>query len=407
MADGPTLDLKAAELADVPGFRTGVATCGLKAEGPDVAVLVCEESDGTGSAVFTRNLVAAAPVILSRPRAEARLLRAAVVNAGNANCCTGRQGLRDAAEMSSLASSALGVPEDAVLVASTGVIGRPLPMEKVRAGIEAACRDAKGSGRGDLARAILTTDTVRKTASASGSLGGRAFRVAGAAKGSGMIAPDMATMLAFLVTDAAVSPDCLRALLPAVAARTFNRVTVDGDTSTNDAFCLLASGRAGNAPLEDPESAEGKTFTRAVEAVARELARAMARDGEGATRLVEVRVSGAASERDARLACRAIAGSLLVKTAVHGADPNWGRVLAAAGRSGAKVDAARATVRLSGVAVYEKGEPVEPLPEGLERKMAGPEATIELDLGLGDGIFGMWTCDLSARYVEINAQYRT
>lgn len=248
---------------------------------------------------------------------------------------------------------------------------------------------------------------MRKAASASGTLGGRPFRVAGVAKGSGMIAPNMATLLAFLVTDAAATPEYLAEVLPHVAARTFNRVTVDGDTSTNDTLCLLASGGAGNGAVENQFAEDGATLAGALEAVARELAVAVAADGEGATKLVEVRVTGAATEREALLAARTIAESPLVKTAVHGGDPNWGRILAAAGRSGAMVDDARATVRLSGVAVFEEGTPVRPVPEAAGAGLAEKRVVIELDLGIGEGEAGMWTCDLTKAYIDINAHYHT
>jgi len=411
MSDTFSLDATPLELADVAGFRTGAASCGLKTSGLDVGVIVCEPEAGCGTAVFTRNEVAAAPVKMSRPRALAGRLRALVANAGNANCCTGERGLGDAEEMGRLAAGKLGVAEEEVLVASTGVIGRPIDMGKVREGIEAACADALASGAGDVASAILTTDTVRKVASASGEIGGKAFRVAGIAKGAGMLAPRLAppsaTMLAFLVTDAAATPEFLKEVLPAVAERTFNRVTVDGDTSTNDTVALLSSGLAGNAPAADAGSEAGRALAGAIEAVSRELAVAMARDGEGATKLVEVRVSGAASEADADSAARTIAESPLVKTALHGADPNWGRILAAAGRSGARLDETRARVKLGGVVVFDAGTPVDPVPETAVLKLREKEVTVELDLGLGEGASVMWTCDLTKDYIDINAHYHT
>ena len=405
MADGFKLDEEAAALSDVAGFRTGVAACGLKSSGPDVAVIL-NEGDA-GAAVFTRNEVAAAPVRVSRPRAKAGRIRAVVANAGNANCCTGEQGTRDAKEMARLAAEELGVPEEQVIVASTGIIGRALDMTKIRKGVEDAAADAKRSGKGDVAAAILTTDLVRKAASASGSIGGKPFRVAGVAKGSGMIAPDMATMLAFVATDADASAEYLGEVLPQVAGRTFNRVTVDGDTSTNDTLCVLASGRGGSAPVTSGSSEAGRVLADAIEAVARELAVAIVRDGEGATKLVEVRVRGAASDDDAEVAARTIAESPLVKTALHGGDPNWGRILAAAGRSGARVDDARATVRLAGVAVFENGAAVLPVPEDAAAKLAEKEIVVELDLGIGTGEAGMWTCDLTKGYIDINAHYHT
>jgi glutamate N-acetyltransferase/amino-acid N-acetyltransferase len=408
MENGHNLDATVADVSSVAGFRTGAAACGLKESGgADVSVILCERDTCVGTAVFTRNGVAAAPVKLGRPRAAAGRLRAVVANAGNANCCTGERGTADAKETAALAAGLLGVAEERVLVCSTGVIGRPLDMAKLRAGVESASKQALETGDGNVAAAIMTTDLVEKRASASGALAGRPFRVAGVAKGSGMIAPDMATMLAFVVTDAAVTPECLRDMLPRVSAKTFNRVTVDGDTSTNDTFCVIASGEAGNAPVGDASSPEGQAFEGAISAVAAELAKAIARDGEGAKHFVEVRVTGAATEREAELAARAIANSPLVKTAVFGADPNWGRILAAAGRSGAGVDEAKATITLAGVAVFEKGRPVMEMPAGLEEELARPEVLIELDLGLGAGESFMWTCDLTDGYIEINARYHT
>ncbi len=403
MTGKSALDPRPAELADVPGFRTGAASCGLKTKGLDVGVIA---GGVAGTAVFTRNAVTAAPVKVSRPRAREGRLCAVVVNSGGANCCTGPDGLRDAEEMTRLAAGEFGVGEDRVLVASTGVIGRALPMDRVRRGVGEACRDATADGHGDLASAILTTDTVRKIASASGTINGKPFCVAGAAKGAGMIAPNMATCLAFLVTDAAATPEYLQELLPAVAERTFNRVTVDGDTSTNDTLCLLSSGATGNSARAEG----GEALSRAVEAVARELAIMVAADGEGATKLIEVRVTGAADDREAELAARAVAESPLVKTAAHGADPNWGRILAAAGRSGARAEEARTTVRLAGTSVFERGSAVPLGPGALDKlrdELRGEKVLVELDLGAGAGSAVIWTCDLTKEYVEINAHYHT
>jgi glutamate N-acetyltransferase/amino-acid N-acetyltransferase len=408
MPDGFSLDARAAALSDVGGFRTGIATARIKTSGkPDVGVLFCADDACTGTAVFTRNEVAAAPVKLSRARASAGRLRACVVNSGNANCCTGVRGDTDAREMSALAARLLEIDAERVLVASTGVIGHLLPMDKVRAGVTEACAKVFADGAGNLSSAILTTDTRPKAASTSGTIGGKAFRVAGICKGAGMIAPNMATMLAFLVTDAAVSADCIREILKDVTKRTFNRVTVDNDTSTNDTLCMLASGRAANVPVTDVASAAGRTLAGAVEAVARSLAMAIAADGEGATRVVEVRVTGARDESDAEKAGRAIAESYLVKSAAHGADPNWGRILAAAGRSGARVDDTKATVTLAGTAVFDRGTPLFPVPKALHEKLKEKLVVIHLDLALGAGEATYWTCDLSREYVTINADYHT
>jgi glutamate N-acetyltransferase/amino-acid N-acetyltransferase len=251
-----------AALSNVAGFATGVAACGLKDSGPDVAVILSKGA--VGAAIFTQNKVVAAPVILSRPRAKVGKIRAVVVNAGNANCCTGEQGMRDAEEMSRLAAEKLGVAEDEILIASTGIIGHALDMTKVSAGIEAAATDAKGDGKGDVAKAILTTDLAPKVVSASGTIGGKPFCVAGVAKGSGMISPNMATMLAFIVTDVKTDYEFLNDLLPSIADRTFNRITVDGEMSTNDMFCILASGKGKSESVTSQFSEEGQILAEAI-----------------------------------------------------------------------------------------------------------------------------------------------
>ncbi len=391
----------------VPGFRSGAAYAGIQKKRPgqlDVGLLYAPEGAAT-AAVFTRNQAAAAPVLVSRPVAARGRVSAVVVNAGNANACTGKRGMGDAREMLSLTSAALGVPRSEVLVASTGVIGKPLPMDKVRAGIWDAALDATGSGRGRLSRAILTTDLVEKRAGCRLSLGRRRATVAGITKGSGMIAPNMATTLSFLATDLQVGAPVLRRALREACEESFNCLTVDGEASTNDCMFLLASGRS-RARLARASGADYRKFGKALTAVCVDLAKQIARDGEGATKMVTVNVLGARSAADARVAARAVADSLLVKTAMFGCDPNWGRILSAIGASRAKLDLTRARVRVGGVQVYDR-RPVSVDAKAAARKLKRDEVPIDVDLRLGKGRATVYTCDLSYKYVEINAEYHT
>jgi glutamate N-acetyltransferase/amino-acid N-acetyltransferase len=382
---------------------TGHASCGLKkAPGkPDLGLIFCPEGAACAG-LFTRNRVKAAPVVISRGRVKAGRCRAVLVNAGNANACTGAQGVAAARETGRAVASELGIPEAQVLLASTGVIGLPLPADKIIAALPSLARDLSGAdqkGLSGLASAIMTTDTFAKTAWR----GGEGFRVAGVAKGAGMIAPDMATMLAFVLTDAAVGAAALKALLAQAAETTFNRVTVDGDTSTNDTLIALASGKG--RPLTGP-ALEG--FAESLFGVCYDLARMIARDGEGATRLIEVRLKGARTPREALAAARAVANSPLVKTAVFGRDANWGRVMAALGRSGARFEPSRVGISFGGVQVVREGIGLgEEAEAAAARKMEAPEIVLAVDLGSGEAEELVWTCDLSPEYIRINADYRT
>lgn len=376
----------------IPGFRVGTAAAGIrKTAAPDLMVLVSERPC-TAAGVFTTNRVKAAPLLLTQERVQGPV-RALVCNAGNANACTGPQGMADAVATAARAAELLGVPEESVLVASTGVIGVPLPMDKMLAGLEKAC--LLGGTLDDAARAIMTTDTVPKVATRRV---GR-FTLTGIAKGSGMIHPDMATMLGFLALDAAVPQPVLEAALKEAVDRSFHQITVDGDTSTNDMVLLLAGGAE---PLEDLA-----TFQAALNEVCTELARAIARDGEGATRLVEVRVEGAVSTSDARKAAKAVAGSSLVKSAIYGADPNWGRILAALGYSGADFRPEETEVRMGAVVVCRGGTPTDYDEEQARQAMLGEEVRLYAHLGAGSASATAWGCDLTERYVEINGSYRT
>jgi len=389
----------------VPGFRCGAAYAGIqkKKKGQLDVGLLYAPGGAACAGVFTVNQAAAAPVILSREVAARGRASAVAVNAGNANACTGLRGLRDARRMALLASRALGVPAAEVLVASTGVIGHPLPMDKLAAGIWDAALQATSDGRGRLERAIMTTDLVEKRAACRVKLGGRTVTIAGITKGSGMIAPNMATTLSFIVTDAAASPAALRAALRAAGEKSFNCLTVDGEGSTNDCVFLLAGGASG---AKVSAGASARRFRAALEAVCRDLARRIARDGEGATKLVVVNVRGARSGSEARLAARAVAESLLVKTAAFGCDPNWGRILSAIGMTDARMDLARARVQAGGIVVYDR-KPRAFNPGQAAKKLGRKEVEINVDLRLGRGSATVYTCDLSYDYVRINAEYHT
>jgi len=389
----------------IAGFRFGVGRGGIKSKGNDVFVVVTEGASVPAAAVFTKNLFAAAPVQFSRKVVEGGKLAGAVVNSGNANCATGEQGVKDAAEMAASLAAHLEDCNLPVLVASTGIIGRLLPMDKVRDGIAAAVANLGQCDLYGAATAIMTTDTFAKAAYTHVMLSGRKVVVGGISKGAGMIAPNMGTMLGFIFTDAAVKPVCLKALLKDVIQDTYNSVTIDGDTSTNDTLAVLASGKAGNRAITKTSEEVG-TLRDAVFAVCLSLSRQIARDGEGATKLVEVRISGAKTKLDARRIARAISESPLVKTALHGEDPNWGRIVAAAGRSGADFDPEKAELLINGVRVFSKGRPTGAENEA-HQKMTEKEIVIDLSLGAGNAAATFYTCDLSRDYITINADYHT
>jgi len=328
------------------------------------------------------------------------------MNSGNANACTGAQGLRDALRMSALTADALGRDPVEVLVCSTGVIGRQMPMERVATGIRQAARSL-GRDRGEAAaRAIMTTDTVPKLASVSFHAGGVEHRVGGMAKGAGMIHPDMATLLAVVTTDADVAAPDLQALIAEVADSSFNAITVDGDTSTNDTLLALANGAAGGPRLA-PASPGFEELRAALLAVCETLAEQVVADAEGATKHFRVNVNGAADDADARLAARTVAVSPLVKTAVHGADPNWGRIVMALGRSGARFTLDRCRVTIAGTTVFERGTPTAVDLTAVRGALRGPRVDIDIELGTGEGKSHAWGCDLTADYVRINAEYTT
>ena len=371
----------------------------------DLGLLFSEAPGGTAAFVCTTNLLKAAPLLVTRESVKGGGVRAVVVNSGVANAATGERGLEDAYRMRELAAEELGIGAGEVAVASTGVIGERLPMDRVKAGIrEAAARLVQDGSA--FAEAILTTDTRTKEAAATVEVGGRAVTVGGVAKGSGMIHPNMATMLAFLTTDAAVEKHCLRKTLGEATERTFNRVTVDGDTSPNDMALLMANGAAGNEPLTEV-SPDYAAFAGAVEAVMRHLAKEIARDGEGATKLVEVVVEGAESEGAAAALAKSVVGSSLVKAAAYGEDANWGRVVNAMGYAGVPFDPSKVELSFGPVKVFSGGEPVAHDVDEANAALSGEEVTILARVGGGEGSAVAWGCDLTYEYVKINGSYRS
>jgi len=387
------------------GFKAAGVAAGIKPGRLDLALLVAD-SGCAAAGVFTTNRAQAAPVLVSRQHLADGLARAVVVNAGCANAATGEGGLADAREMAEATASAVGCHASEVVVASTGVIGVPLPMPAVRAGIAAAAAALSRDGGPAAARAILTTDTRPKEALVEFRLDGRTARVGAMAKGAGMIAPNMATMLAFFTTDATVDPRLLRRALVEAVGASLNRITVDGDTSTNDMAVVLASGALpGRAILDEGEDYDA--FRSALTEAARRVACMIVRDGEGATRLAEVRVEGARAACEADRIARTVAESPLVKTALHGADPNWGRILAAVGRSGVDVDMHEVDVFLGDVWVAEGGR-ARDYDEALAHEaLLEDTVRIRVRLRSGDAAGWMWTCDFSRAYVDINASYRS
>ncbi len=381
------------------GFLAGANSAGInnKADGKlDLGILFSEEPC-VASAVFTANRIKAAPLVLSQQRLKQGKAGAVVVNSGNANAFTGEKGLADAAEMARLAAEGIGILPDDVLVASTGVIGVPLPMKRIRANIDQIILSRDGGH--ELARAIMTTDTKPKETAVRVRVGDSEFTVGGIAKGSGMIHPDLATLLCFITTDAAVEKGFLKKALKEAVDISFNMVSIDGDTSPNDMVLLMSNGRAGDVPAD--------AFQQALEQVCIYLARAIAGDGEGATKLIEVTVAGAPSGLEARKAARTVVGSALVKAAVHGADPNWGRIMAAVGRSGVEVVESKLDLYIGDIAVVRAGSPQPFNRRGLIQLLKGDEVTISLNLNLGSGKATAWGCDLSQEYVTINSEYMT
>ena len=387
------------------GFRAAGVSAGIKANGNLDLALIVSDTPATAAAVFTINRAEAAPVTLSREHLQQSggTVRAIIVNSGCANACTGEAGMQVARGMAAETARLVNCPVEQVLVASTGVIGVDLSLDKIRAGLPAAVSGLHASGGADAARAIMTTDPFPKEAAATITIGGKAVTIGGIAKGSGMIEPMMATMLGFVTTDAGVAPALLTRALREAVNDSFNAITVDGECSTNDCVMLLANGASG-AVVDDNSYGE---FVKGLSSVCRELAMGIVRGGEGATKLVTVNVTGAASAADARICAKAIANSPLVKTAIHGGDPNWGRLIAVAGRAGVPFELNRAAVTIGSIVLFENGKPHDELAAAAADYLKGKDLTVGVHLGAGVASSTVWTCDLSAEYVRINADYRT
>jgi glutamate N-acetyltransferase/amino-acid N-acetyltransferase len=392
------------------GFRFSATACGLKKTGALDLAILSSDVPASAAAVFTQNLVVAPPVLVSKAnlRSSKGRMRGAVVNAGNANCATGAEGLAAAQRTVAEAAKRLGCKPQELFVCSTGVIGVPLALDKILRRLPLLARVRRSSARSfaELSLAICTTDTRPKTAATSFKMGGKRIHLVGCAKGAGMIHPNMATTLAFVATDAAIAPALLQKTLHEVTARTFNSISIDGDTSTNDTLLVLANGAAG-APAIQAGSTAHRAFTAALEEVCHSLALQIVADGEGAQRVIEILVRGAKSEAAARRIAETIATSPLVKTAFAGADPNWGRVFAAAGRAGVPFDPSRVEITMAGIRVLHRGKPLDFNERAASNRLLAPHVSIVVDLHAGRGSARYWTCDFTAEYVRINASYRT
>ncbi len=387
------------------GFHAGAAKAGIKngtKRRLDIGILYSEAPCVT-AAVFTKNKIKSAPVLLDQERLRKGGITAVIANSGNANASTGEQGMKNAAEMTALAARAIGAEPENVLVCSTGVIGMQLPMAAIREAVRDIALSPEGGH--DLARAIMTTDLVPKEIAVKVN-GNLSYTIGGIAKGSGMIHPNMGTMFGFITTDAAVEPGFLQTTLQRVVNDTFNMISVDGDTSPSDTVFVMANGLAKNDPIKNG-TAESRLFSESLRQVCEYLAREIARDGEGAKKLIEVKVEGARTKSDARKAARTVTTSLLVKTAVHGADPNWGRILAALGRSGAELVEAKIDVTIGDVIVLKGGTPQKYNEIDVVRVFRQAEVLIKVALNQGSAAATAWGCDLSKEYVTINSQYMT
>ncbi len=390
----------------VKGFRANGLHCGIRKVKKDLALLV-SDTPATVAGVFTMNKAVAAPVIIDREQlAQSEHCSAIVVNSGVANACTGEQGILDGRAMLRATAEALGIPEDEVMISSTGVIGEYLPIEKITAGITKLATILSSDGGHAAAEAIMTTDVCSKEYAVRVPIGNTTVTIGAMAKGSGMIAPNMATMLAFVTSDIAISQPMLQRALSRANAVSFNRISVDGDMSTNDMAIVLANGTAGNATITE-DCPELTQFETALEYVMVTLARMIARDGEGATKLIEVAVTGGASEEEAVAVARAIANSNLVKTAIHGADANWGRIIAAIGYSGVDFEPNNVTIALNDVPVLLPGYVIVVDEEKATEALKRDEVVIAVDLNRGEFAVQFWTCDLTKEYIHINASYRS
>jgi glutamate N-acetyltransferase/amino-acid N-acetyltransferase len=394
-------------ITTVPGILASGITAGIKPSGKKDLALIYSSASARAAAVFTQNQVKGAPVLVSQEHVRDGRAQAILANSGCANVCTGEQGLKDAREMTRIVGELLRIPARQVLIAATGVIGQPLPMDKIRAGLPKLVKGLSPQGGRNAAEAILTTDTVAKEAALRLDVAGRPVTIGGIAKGVAMLEPHLATMFCFVATDAMVEAGALQSVLRRAVDRSFNRITVDGDQSTSDTVAVLANGLAENAQLE--RGGRGlPQFSRGLEALTTRLAKLLVEDAEGATKLVEVRVRGARTRREALLAARSVASSPLVKTAINGADPNWGRIMMALGKSPARVASDRVAISIEDETLVERGVGrSEARLDRIREVMGRRQYAITIDLGLGRGEDHVWTSDLSEEYVRLNAKYTT
>ncbi len=392
------------------GFKAGSVHCGLKRskKNHDIGIIFSEQPC-KAAALFTTNQIAAAPIKLSRNTVKNGKVQAIVVNSGNANACTGRKGEKDAETMAFLTSGQLNIKPDEVIVASTGIIGHHLPMANIKSGIikSSECLGNKSTHAINIAKAIMTTDLVHKQIAVKTKIGGKDVTIGAIAKGSGMISPDMATMFCFITTDAAISLSTLRSCLKKSTESSFNQITVDGHMSTSDMVAILANGMAQNRNITPSCRNDLARFQKALDYVTLKMAKAIVKDGEGATKFIQIEIHEAKSISEAKKIARTIAESPLVKTAINGEDPNWGRIVSAAGYAGVTLDESKLKLAVNKITIYRRGLPVTPAPKRLNSVMKKREITIQLYLGMGNKSTTLWTSDLSKEYVTINADYHT
>lgn len=386
------------------GFKAAGIHCGLKPDGAKDFALIVSDRPATAAGTFTTNKVFAAPVAINREHLQNGHAQAIVVNSKNANACTGEQGLQDARQTAKWTAEKVGCSPEDILINSTGVIGVPLPLPKIQNGIEIGFPELTENGWDDASKAIMTTDTVPKKATVQLSIGGKTITISGIAKGAGMIAPNMATMLGFIASDVKLTPDQTQTALKKAVVQSFNCITVDGDMSTNDTVLFLANGAAENAILSDEDFA---TFQTALNALCESLAKQIARDGEGATKLITIRVTNAPSFDNARTIGLSVANSSLVKTAVFGRDPNWGRILCAMGYAGVEMDPQKASVSMAGIPIYGNGGGLSFNKQEAIEALAAEHIDINIDLNNGTESATLYTCDLTYDYIRINAEYTT
>ena len=399
-------DHKAAGVTYPQGFKAAGVRAGIKKSGNlDVAVIYTEK-EAAVAGVFTKNQVAAAPIRVSKIVVDTKTAHAIVANAGCANACTGEQGLRNAEKMAEIAAKELNCRSDDVIVASTGIIGVNIPMDKMEAGIKDAVKNLSREGSVNAGNAIVTTDTYSKCCATEVEIGGKQVRFGAIAKGSGMIQPDMATMLCFITTDADIDQKLLQQALSEITEVTFNMISIDGDMSTNDMVTVLANGAAGNEKITS-KNADYEKFYLTLEKICRELSKKIAADGEGATKFLTINVSGANNFADAKQIAMSVAKSPLVKTAFFGEDPNWGRVICAVGYSGVKINPSSTVVKFGGIPVYAHSVGATYDESALKKIMVAHDITIDIELGLGESSATVWSCDFSYEYVKINGEYHT